>query len=372
MFILGRALEAIKDKPEFKVYDRDTYVVIDYMLQKEDTFKGEHKDILVNLRGTAFDKSSGKIISLPFHKFHNLNECEGYMEKDIDLSKVESVMVKEDGSMIRPIPADGGFRLGTRAGVTDVAIAAEKWMVANLDRYGVYKGFIESIIDTHTPIFEYVGPSNKIVLDYSEHNLILLAIRRNEDGHYVDYHTMKQVMGYWKNEIPLVPLVEFGIGDVKHLENAEGVVVSLKDGFRFKVKSDWYVRRHRAKDLIRFNKDVISLILKNEIDDVLPLLSEEEVEAIRGYQNYLDICIYLTADWLEDQYRSMIIEGCKTKKEYALTIMNGDKKSFSSIMFGIWDGKDAYELIAKELINACSSSTKIDECLIKYSIKPFN
>lgn len=371
MFTLDQALSAVKDKPEFKVYDRDTYVVIDYMLQKEDTFKGEHKNILVNLRGTAFDKATGKIISLPFHKFHNLNECEGYMEKDIDLSKVESVMVKEDGSMIRPIPVDGDFRLGTRAGVTDVSIAAEKWMMSDLVRYAIYRGFIESIIDTHTPIFEYVGPSNKIVLDYSEHNLILLAIRRNEDGRYIDHFTMKQVMGYWKNQIPLVPLVEFGIGDVKHLENAEGVVVSLKDGFRFKVKTDWYVRRHRAKDLIRFNKDVISMILKNEIDDVIPLLSEDEVKKIKDYREYLDDYIHLCADWLKEQYIN-IASDCDSKKDYALAVMNGNKKPFSSIMFGIWDGKDPYELIVKELINSCSSSTKIDECLIKYAIKPFN
>jgi uncharacterized protein YqhQ len=39
-----------------------------------------------------------------------------------------------------------------------------------------------------TPIFEYVGPHNKVVISYEEENMILLAARENVSGTYLDIH----------------------------------------------------------------------------------------------------------------------------------------------------------------------------------------
>ena len=67
MFTLQDAIKAIEEKTEFSVKDKCDYVVIDYHIDFGDTFTGrteEETTILLNLRGTAFDKITGKIIRL--------------------------------------------------------------------------------------------------------------------------------------------------------------------------------------------------------------------------------------------------------------------------------------------------------------------
>lgn len=367
MFTFQEALEAIKDKPEFKVMERDGFTVIDYVIQKEDTFKGKHKHILINLRGTAFDSETGEIISLPLHKFHNLNECEGYMESDINFDDITCVQVKEDGSMIRPIPMkDGTFRLGTRAGITDVSMQAEEFMV-NSELYREYNLLIKDCINLGlTPIFEYVAPSNKIILDYKKPSLILLAIRINHSGIYLNLKTADY-------DVPLVSESSLKPHEVKNLEGTEGIVVTLKGGFKFKVKSDWYVRRHKAKDLVRFSKDVVKLILEDTLDDVLPLLSEKDKNQIRFYKEHIYDSIENCGYDISSKAMTLFNKFSE-KKDYAQVVLNEDFcKTFSGEFFRLWDSRDTINscdenarvltecLLAERLLKNCSSSTKINK-----------
>ena len=72
-FTFEEAIEAIDNKQEFKIRVADGVTIIDYMITAKDTFVGRtprETFILQNLRGTAFN-SDGRIVSLPFHKFHN-------------------------------------------------------------------------------------------------------------------------------------------------------------------------------------------------------------------------------------------------------------------------------------------------------------
>jgi len=76
MFTLDEARAVLATKPEFGIYERDFGWVIDYNVSLFDTFVGAtDRDTLIlqNLRGTCFNHA-GKIIRLPYHKFHNLNE----------------------------------------------------------------------------------------------------------------------------------------------------------------------------------------------------------------------------------------------------------------------------------------------------------
>lgn len=367
MFNLQDAKEAIKDKPEFKVMERDGFTVIDYVLQKEDTFKGNYKEILINLRGTAFDNKTGEIISLPFHKFHNLNECDGYMEHEINFNDIDLVQVKEDGSMIRVIPTQGGYRLGTRAGITDVSMKAEEFL-ANSNLFKEYDDFIKFCIDQELhPIFEFVSPDNKIVLNYEKSSLILLSVRVQFGGYLgsEDLEVFAKSFG-----IPLVKNLKFDLQTVKNSENSEGIVVTLKNGFKFKVKSDWYVLRHKAKDYIRFSKDVVRLIIDDQVDDVLPLLSEEDKEKLNNYRSYFKVCLMFCTGRLQEQFLNTPY--LSSKKEFAEKVLS-EFKDDSTELFKMYDKElicvDFVEgLINNKIRRNLGSSTQIEKILNHFDI----
>ena len=180
----------IEDWQEFKVMQKDWYTVINYMVAFEETFslvrERSHYNMKIRreCRGMIFDTATGNLISRPYHKFFNVGEREETNLDKIDLTQPHVVLEKLDGSMIRPIPTPEGFRLGTKAGITDVAMNAE-YFVADKPQYREF--ILECINQGLTPIFEWVSRKNRIVVDYPEDNLILTAIRNTATGEYLPY-----------------------------------------------------------------------------------------------------------------------------------------------------------------------------------------
>lgn len=376
MFTLQEALEVIKDKPEFRVSQKDSYTVIDYVVQGKDSFKGEDARqtvILQNLRGTAFNNQTGEIISLPFHKFHNLGECQGYMPEDIDFSKKESVMLKLDGSMIRVIPVgEGGWVFGTRAGETDVSKMVEDWFVGiadentELELHESLCEFIDLALSKgFSPIFEFTSRLNKVVIDYPTPTLTLLAIRENETGEYATMDQMVCLANLYK--IPVVKTFDdFTPENVKKWKDAEGVVVSFPNGFRVKIKADDYVTKHGVKDLIKFEKDVIKMCLDGSLDDVLPLLDKEEKERVQNYSESLlealskvesKQALYVLSNAMD--YSQPLV----TKKEFAALIKG---RVDSKYLFQIFDDKE--NTLKDDLIGCCGSGPKVENFLNNFNL----
>ena len=177
----------IEDRPEFKVMEKDWYTVINYMVAFEDTFsllrERSHHNMKIRreCRGLIFDTATGNLISRPYHKFFNAGEREETAINKINLYEPHVVLEKLDGSMIRPIPTKEGFRLATKAGITEVAMNAEYFIADDLD----YADFINGCIEANlTPIFEWCSRKNRIVVDYPEDQLILTAVRNTFSGTY--------------------------------------------------------------------------------------------------------------------------------------------------------------------------------------------
>jgi RNA ligase len=180
-------LPHIEGRDEFVVAERDYGTIINYAVAFEDTFppikvaggsaRMRAERALTNAmrrecRGLIF-YPNGIIMSRSFHKFFNLGEREETLPDRIDLSQPHVVMEKLDGSMIRPVVADGYVRLGTKMGVTEVSMNAETWLTAQSD-YNQKMLFLQKMIaENKTPIFEWCSRKNQIVLDYPNDNLIL-------------------------------------------------------------------------------------------------------------------------------------------------------------------------------------------------------
>ena len=181
---------AIAGRDEFIIAERDWGYVVNYMVAMADTFPevktsggsakmreeaNRHKAIRRECRGLLFDKD-GKIMARRLHKFFNINERDETQFSEIDWNQPHVILEKLDGSMVTPVVTDSGIRWGTKMGITDVSMGAEEFVARNPH----YAKFAADMIKQGlTPIFEWCSRKQRIVVDYPEDRLVLIAIRRN-------------------------------------------------------------------------------------------------------------------------------------------------------------------------------------------------
>lgn len=375
MFTLKEALAAIDGKPEFSVNTREFGTVIDYNVTFEGTFlaKTEREStILKNLRGTCFGPD-GSIVRLPLHKFHNLNENPEYAEANFDFADPHVIEEKLDGSMISPIVfPDGHWELGTRAGVTDVAKKAilflmQKMRVDDPKKHAAYLGFIDSCVEANlTPIFEYCSRDQRIVIDYIETKLVLTGIRFNATGHYpANLRSFVTQFGTTEDSFSLIDTVRTvytsrsTIGEfasvVKELLGEEGVVVKFQCGRFVKIKAADYVMKHRALDGLKFEKDVLRLVLENSVDDVLPLVTPEMKERLIGYRDNVLHSIEVWDRALKFQFDVWFALGSRDRALFASYVAGSKVAPF---MFAMYSGKDGS--MTSYLKKHLSSQTAVD------------
>lgn len=135
---INDVLPHIEGREEFRVTEKEWYTVIDYIVAFEETFQWDFNDPLGSAvrrecRGLIFNEN-GFLVSRPYTKFFNVNEKEETQLNKINLNEPHIFLEKLDGSMIRPIPTSDGFRLATRAGITEISEQAEEF-IAGISHY---------------------------------------------------------------------------------------------------------------------------------------------------------------------------------------------------------------------------------------------
>ena len=359
----------IEGRNEYKVSIKDWYTVINYMVAFEDTFQWDSNDpvgssIRKECRVMIFNSETRKIISHPYHKFFNVGEKEETQINKINLYEPHVVLEKLDGSMIRPIPTPEGFRLGTKAGITDVAMNAEVF-IADKPQYAK---FIHAMFDGGmTPIFEWCSRKNRIVIDYPEEQLILTAIRNTVMGIYLTYENMVELSEHWN--IPVVKAVDglavqdinLFVKQVREWDDGEGIVLRFNDGHMVKVKADDYVVRHRSKEAISQEKNVIQTVLDDVVDDLIPLLDEKDANRLKEYQRAFWDSVHHTVMDMNDLYNGGNLM-YPDKKEFAVNfVQKMILPIHAPIMYAIRGGKPTIEVIKEMIRKSLTSQTKIDE-----------
>jgi RNA ligase len=365
-------LPHIEGWPEFRVMDKGFYTVVNYMVSNSETFSNIDNDlhgmsIRRECRGLIFDSETGNLISRPYHKFFNVGERVETQIDKINLYQPHVILEKLDGSMIRPIPTADGFRLATKAGITDISEQAEEF-IADKPQYA--KFILECINQRLTPIFEWVSRKNRIVVDYPEDNLILTAIRKNDDGTYFKYGAMKKLAE--SLSIPVVKAIDgvstqnihLLVHQIREWDDGEGVVLRFDDGHMDKIKADDYVLRHKSKDAISQEKNVIDLIVNDQVDDLIPLLTVDDVNRILQFQKAFWLSVDDVASDITDQFQY----GNKKypdKKDFAVKFVQGIGSSVPPklvpIMYKMRSGTGAKEAIIQAIQKSVSTQTKIDE-----------
>lgn len=368
---INDVLPHIENSPEFIVAQKDGYQVINYVVATHDTFP-EGNPMRRECRGLIFDMD-GYLINRRYHKFFNVNERDETAIHSIDWSRPHVILEKLDGSMVSPFFVEGHLRWGTKMGITDTSMEAEAFVASRPDYAELAAHYLAN---GFTPVFEWCSNKNRIVLDYPEDRLVLTAMRENVSGNYLLQDALEAIGRRYGIEV----VKAYDVASSKHpshiidmvraAEDAEGVVVRFDDGHMVKIKSDWYVRIHKVKSLLGQERDVVSLILNNELDDMLPVLPREDVERVEKFQkamtDELRKCSKVMADCVHTMRTNL------DRKAFALQVAPTFDPVWRGLVFQFWDKECdehlTYQAIVAMILKNCGSNAsyaKVKEAFLK-------
>jgi T4 RnlA family RNA ligase len=252
------------------VVDDFTYRIFNYRLSS-------YSDFLlpgaIECRGVMFhidsEENAIRLAALPMSKFFNLHE--NPMTMDVDLTDVESISNKSDGSLISTYLHKGELRLKSKGSTASTqAEDAMKWL--DLPEQADLKRNLLTYVDSgYTVNMEWVGPSNRIVLGYLTHKLIILNIRDNLNGSYFAPSIFSECIK--EHMDPPVDLKGMSLPDFVNQipdmqEDIEGFVVKLNSGLWFKCKTKKYLALHHCKDSVNNPRRLFEVIVNEGIDDI--------------------------------------------------------------------------------------------------------
>lgn len=254
--------------------DSKTYRIFNYRL-------ASYSDFLLpgalQCRGTTFEVQDNQPICLavlPMDKFFNLNE--NPLVIDLDLSKVQAIEDKADGSLMSTYIHNNVLRLKSKGSLfSEQALAAMDWLAENpllLNplHYWTTKGWTINL--------EWCSPVHRIVIGYSEPHLKVLNARNTIE--FNQYMPHASLVGYFGEDnvikrYPFTDPVQF-INSIPSMQDVEGFVVWLPD-MCVKVKTDWYKSLHHAKDSVNNPRRLFEAILDEGIDDLRSLFYHDPV-----------------------------------------------------------------------------------------------
>lgn len=376
---LEDVLPAIEGRPEFVVATRPWGIVVNYNVVMPDTFPEvktaggsakmraeatRMKAIRRECRGLIFDLN-GKIMSRRLHKFFNVNERDETLAPKIDLSQPHVILEKLDGSMITPIFVGDEVLWGTKMGVTEVSAQAAAFVEKNPH----YLHIVDVCRQTgHTPIFEWCSRQQRIVVEYAEDRLVLIAIRHIKTGDYISHPTMVDVARiYGVDCVKAFPgtaeSMENLIDHTRSLEGVEGWVVRFDDGHMVKIKADWYVRIHKVKDDLLFEKNVIDLIVNDKMDDCKAFMHDEARRQVENFEKVFWAGLDAAVERYKFLFMHLVTAGMYDKKAYAIGRMKDDQRDDAHLpgfMFGAFDGKDMRVMVLDKIRQNVNTQTKVD------------
>jgi T4 RnlA family RNA ligase len=278
-------------------------------------------------------------------KFFNLEQTPCSMYSVVKDYKIKNIFNKEDGSIASFVKLPNGKVLGRSktSFQSDQAIEIQKIY----EKDGQVKQFVDFCMDEDIiPIFEFVSPQNRIVVPYANTELILLRMRDNKTGEYLNINDYAHKLD---GISVAASLGEHTLDSIKEvvlkMVGKEGVIVQFENGKMIKIKSPWYCDRHKifTTDLNRENT-LIKFIVDETIDDVISQLNDpiksEEVEKMTGVINRY---IKKTSDEVGD----LISNYSGDIKEFAIKY---SKNRLFPIAIGVIRGKDKIGMIKSKIL----------------------
>lgn len=148
------------------------------------------------------------------------------------------------------------------------------------------------------------------------------------------------------------------------MEGREGDVIRFADGHMLKLKNEWYVRIHKTKDLIRAERNILDIIINEQLDDVLPILDEVDLKTVRDYEKVFWELFNGKLGQLEGLIDLAKVLCGSDKKKLALEFVpNLKQKDDAKYLFLAFDGKNVRDLMIEKVKASVGNTTRYDEMI---------
>lgn len=325
------------------------------------------------LRSVVVDKD-GFVVSCSWPKFGNYGEFQDDTEtlnSELESNYPVRFSHKEDGSLCIRSVINGQVVMRTRGtlyggerGEDGTESFKERFFRTAQNKYP--KLLDPNWMDDRSLLFEYVSPSNLVVVQYKQEDMIFLGFV-DHGLHLGHWHELEAVAK--EGELNLVRLHNLPTDPLQILEAVkswkdEGIVARcMQDQVMVKVKSAHYLAQHRMKFSINY-RFMVEFVELSRINSEAELVSElracdydfEVIETVLPfYYRYQKALAY--ADGLRDEakgivdlFRSDKEDEVARRKDLAMSISKkrGPVKSF---VFSLYDGKlDRVKTLHKKIV----------------------
>jgi hypothetical protein len=286
--------------------------------------------IVCACRGAVVSEWRGKfrLVAYAFDRFFNAGESQA---AEIDWSSA-NVYEKYDGSLIKLFFWDGMWVVSTSGsvgGAGNVGSSGKSFEELFWETFD-YCEYRKSDLDSdNCYVFELCAPENRIVVNYSEPQLRLLAVRNRRDNF------AELPLCDFAESFDVAESFEFGADELVARVNERGVehegfIVCDSNGNRIKVKSDVYVQLHRVRG--NGEPDFSELFLNDDLDEFLLHFPEysDKFNALRERLSeigfFVEGFVNLYSGYSQKEFAGIVLE---------------NHPNVSGAMFGIRAGKFA-------------------------------
>lgn len=272
-----------------KIYYEDGLVILNY----DQIESPKSHPIVIECRSLILNCYTYGVVSRKFDRFFNHGECPDFYN-DFDITR-SYVFTKEDGSLIGVYYNNftSKWEISTRS----LAKAEGDHISGGTFREKVLSAFgcddeekFQEVMSNYrtdlTYIYEYVGPSNRIVTRYEKDHMVLTAIRNNGSGEYTSFNML---LDHAQNQndigFNVVPVKSYNLNSFEEIKKAIDELPALAEGYvcfdpvsgkRVKCKSPGYVAIHGLRENgVLSMKRVYTLVLINEHEEYLTYFPED-------------------------------------------------------------------------------------------------
>ena len=379
-FLKSRSVEDLRNDPFNLHIQTKTIADNELILFKYNQFNSDFSHQLVKeSRGIILERSSRKVVCHPFYKFFNLGENYAHNADLLESYAVEKV----DGSLIKVYFYDE-WQIATN-GTIDASEAEPGFLTIEGQQmptggrinfrdlfFDVVPNFDElsELLDKDkTYLFELIHPMNQIVVDYeNKKELVFIGLHENDGDDFNIFHKpiKKKYEKIFKNHSIRFPEIfdlskDKGIDDLidyadelnENGNSFEGIVlVHYQDDKvlgRVKIKSPKYVSLHHISTGEGISKNLVDVLLKNEIEEFEVYLPKLPVRVADEYKNlkkkYFDLVEYLSKNRKYYAAKSLEI----SRKELALSIQQDVPRNKQGLTFTLIDKEITVEELLKSL-----------------------
>lgn len=274
------------------------------------------------------NKGHYNLVAYAFDRFFNVGEANCH---ELDWSRTK-VYEKYDGSLIKLffyngdwiVSTSGSVAAASDVGSTGRSFAELFWLV--FDQVGYSKEWLDEDL---CYVFELCHKDNRIVVEYADPQLPLLAVRdRSRDFEEIDLVEFCILTGFNAAMSYDFGSME-GLMSVVNNRGADHEGFILFDGFgRAKAKSDVYCQLHRVRG--NGDPDFSELFLNDDLEEFLLHFPEYR----EGFEAHL-----ISIDMMEVAVDSMMLaHNHLNQKDFAQAVLS-ESKGLSGACFALRSGK---------------------------------